>query len=230
VSEGPFAQLNLARNVGDAPQAVAENHLRFAHEVGFETGQLYELSQVHGAQVVRVELGDMPGDVRQLQGDALVTTEPTFALGVRVADCVPLLLADPHSGAVAAVHAGWRGVVSRVIEAAVESLCEASGAAPARLLCAFGPHIGPDAFEVGADVAAQIAAAANAQDVIVAREPVPHVDLARAAIHQLVRAGLANVNIDHVQGCTVGEAGRFFSFRRDGARSGRHLAAIVAGC
>lgn len=238
VSAAPFASLNLARNVGDDAAAVSENHRRFAERVGFEGETLYELSQIHGAQVIRVELGDLPADLKRCEGDALVTTEPALALGVRVADCVPLLLADPSSGSVAAVHAGWRGVVAGVIEAAIESLCEASGAVPARLLCAFGPHIGPQSFEVGADVAAQIAAAAGDERVIVTRSSSTssstgsstYVDLGRAVTGQLVRAGLSIVNIDPVQGCTMSESERFFSYRRDGVRSGRHLAVIVAGC
>ncbi len=230
MSAPPFASLNLARNVGDDATSVAENHRRFAGEVGFEENALYELSQVHGAQVFRVELGDLPVDLRQRQGDGLVTTEPALALGIRVADCVPLLFADPSTGAVAAVHAGWRGIVAGVIGVAVESLCEATNGNPARLLCAFGPHIGARAFEVGPDVAAQIAGAVGDERVVLHHVAVPHVDLALAVTSQLLRAGLSIGNIDHVEGCTVGDPTRFFSYRRDGARSGRHLAAIVAGC
>jgi YfiH family protein len=230
VSAAPFAALNLARNVGDSPEAVRENHRLFADIVGYDPARLYEVSQVHGAGVEVAEGGD-PVAFRGREADALVGRAPGVAVGVRVADCVPLLVADPSSGAVAAIHAGWRGVVAGVIRSGIEALRRASKAEPGALLCAIGPHIGPDAFEVGDDVARQIAAAApDAARVVLAREPRPHVSLERAVVAQLLALGMTAGNIERVPGCTFSEPERFYSFRRDGSRSGRHLAAIVAGC
>jgi YfiH family protein len=153
------------------------------------------------------------------------------AVGVRVADCVPVLVADPSSGAVAAIHAGWRGVVAGVVRAGLDALCRAARSTPGELLCAIGPHIGAEAFEVGDDVARQIAAAApDGARAVLARDPRPHVSLERAVASQLLAFGLTAGNIERVPGCTFSEPERFYSFRRDGSRSGRHLAAIVAGC
>ena len=166
----------------------------------------YRVSQVHGARAVRAE-GDVATLARE-EADALVATEPGTAASVRVADCVPILLAHSKTGAVAAVHAGWRGVVSRVVDSAFQ-LGDFD-------LAAIGPCIGVCCFEIGDDVAAKLA---------------PHVrdrhgDL-RAAVRAQLRAhDLQDAHIDDVAGCTACDAARFFSFRRDGEAAGRHLAVI----
>lgn len=231
VSAPPFDALNLARNVGDAAEAVRENHRRFAEMVGYDPARLYEVSQVHGAAAEVADAAVEPAAFRAREADALLALTRGQAVGVRVADCVPILVADPSSGAVAAIHAGWRGVVAGVVKAALDGLCRAARSVPGELLCAIGPHIGPEAFEVGDDVARQIVAAApDGARVVLAREPRPHVNLERAVAAQLLAFGLTAGNIERVPGCTFSEPARFFSFRRDGSRSGRHLAAIVAGC
>jgi YfiH family protein len=221
-SEGPFATLNLARSVGDSIEHMLENHKRLAATVGYAPDKLFERSQVHGASVYEVREGDDPASVREGQGDALITRVKGYAVGVRVADCVPVLLADTKSGAVAAVHAGWRGVVANVVGATLDALrCE-----PATVLAAIGPSIGPCCFEVGDEVASQIAEAAG--DGIVLRRPPhkPYVDLWRAIEMQLYRAGVRT--IDTLGMCTMCDREQWFSFRRDGAQSGRMLAVIVA--
>jgi copper oxidase (laccase) domain-containing protein len=131
---------------------------------------------------------------------------------------------------VAAVHAGWRGTVQHVVTRAVELLCARSGATPARLLAAVFPHIGVEAFEVGPEVAAQIEASAPGAGAVVVLRQRPHADLRRALLWQLEAAGLRSGRVDSVPGCTYADKARFFSYRRDGARAGRHLAVIVAGC
>lgn len=218
VSEGPFASLNLGRTVGDDLERVAENTRRFAAAAG--VGPLFEVSQVHGREVVRVEAGADLGAIRRREADALVTAAAGVAVGVRTADCVPVLLGDRASGAVAAVHAGWRGIVAGVLDAAIDALA----VDPAGLIAAVGPHI--RAFEVQDDVAHQIAAAARGADVVLAREPRPHVDLAKAVVAQLRARGLTEV--DDVGGCTLTEPARFFSHRRDAGLTGRHLSVIAA--
>ncbi len=246
VSQGPFAGLNLARGVGDDAQHVAENHALLAREIGYDAARLYELSQVHGAQVEQVDGCEAPELFRQRKADALfctpgrvvpgrvvpglVATDP-LAIGVRVADCVAILLAHPPSGAVAAVHAGWRGVVGEVLSATFGALGAHVAAPPAQWIAALFPHIGAAAFEVGQDVAEQVAACVPEEpSVIVRGGPKPHVDLGRAVMAQLVRAGLARENVERVSGCTYSEPERFFSYRRDGSVSGRHLAVIVSRC
>jgi YfiH family protein len=228
VSREPFATFNLGRAVGDEPASVEENHRRFAAACGHAPNALYEVSQVHGAGARVVSASELPAQVRREQGDALVAPRGGIAIGVRVADCVALLIADVSGGAVAAIHAGWRGTVAGVVEAGVGVLL-AAGAEPGALRAALFPHIRRCCFEVGDDVAAQLLACSPDPDVVDRSQGRPHVDLTAIVRAKLARLGVSGGAIDDVSGCTRCEPARFFSFRRDGQRSGRHLAAIVSG-
>jgi YfiH family protein len=226
VSAEPYASLNLGVSAGDDAASVAENRRRFAARVGYASERLFELSQVHGAQVRVVAAADTPDALRRMEGDGLVARGGS-ALGVRTADCLALLLADPVTRTVGAVHAGWRGAAAGVVAAGVQALCRLSLAPPQRLLAALFPHIRVCCFEVGVEVADALAQAAHGA-AVVRPGPKPHVDLAGVVRAQLVAAGIRSECIDDVPGCTRCEPERFFSFRRDGQASGRHLAAIVA--
>lgn len=221
VSAGRYASLNLARNVGDDATAVDENLRRLAAELGYASGRLCELNQVHGG-LVRT----MPGE-RGQDGDALVSArEP---IGIRVADCAAVLIADPRSGAVAAAHAGWRGVVAGAVPNALSMLCALRGSPPSQLVAAVFPCIGLDAFEVGDEVAQQLARVVGEQ--VVRRGPgKPHVDLQRSVHAQLLAGGLPREHVELVAGCTYSEPTMFFSYRRDGGVTGRHLAVIIPRC
>ncbi|WP_268921253.1 peptidoglycan editing factor PgeF [Sandaracinus amylolyticus] len=224
VSAPPFDSLNLGRSVGDDLAAVEENHRRLAREVGYDVARLYETSQVHGAAVRAVSAGDDVTSVRRVEADALVAAGEGIAVGVRTADCIPVLVADEASGRVAAIHAGWRGVVANVVPRGIEAL----GAPASGLVCAIGPCIRAASFEVGEDVAEQIQAVARGEDVIERGFAKPHVDLVRAVIAQLAELGVARGRIEDVGGDTFAEDARFFSHRRDGGKSGRMLSVIVA--
>lgn len=222
VSEGAFASLNLGRGLGDPPANVEQNHRRFAEAIGFVPGALFELSQVHGRHVRAIDAGEEPAMVRQEDGDALIARRPGTAIGIRVADCTPVLIAHPPSGDVAAAHAGWRGVEQRIVTAAIEAL----GHPAAELVVAIGPHIRADRFEVGDDVAERLAAVAGEGPSVVDRSRTkPHVDLTEILRREL--RGLGVPAMDDVGGCTFADSERFFSYRRD-RETGRHLAAIVA--
>ncbi len=226
VSEGPFASLNVAVGPGDQPDAVAENLRRFARALGVEPERLYQTSQVHGATVRVVAPGDAREAVLHEEADALVAHDPGVAVGVRTADCVPILVHDQVTGSVAAIHAGWRGVVSGVIAAGVAHVA-IRARSPRGLAAAIGPSIGPCCFEVGDDVASALEDAAPGDDAVILRDrPKPHVDLRRAVRLQLRALGIDDASIEDVPGCTRCDAERFFSHRRDGARSGRLIAAI----
>lgn len=226
VSEAPFDSLNLGRNVGDDPDRVRVNHARFASAVGFEAGALFEVSQVHGRRVREVVAGEAVAQVRREEADGLYARGGA-AIGVRVADCVPVLMADPRTGLAAAVHSGWRGTEADIVGEALSRLV-AAGARAADVCVAIGPHIRRGAFEVGDDVADRLAAAATGEDVVDRTRPRPHVDLGAILRRQLARAGVAPERVDDVGGCTHRDRDRFFSYRRDGVRSGRHLAVIVS--
>jgi YfiH family protein len=226
VSRGPYQSLSFSLSVGDVREHVEENFRRAAAALGVQAERIYYLSQVHGRQTRLADGNEPVESFLRSEGDAVIALRGELACGVRSADCVPLLVGDQETGAVAAIHAGWRGVVRGVVSAAVESLRDHSGRR-GDLLAAIGPHISRAAFEVGDDVAAELEAASEARDVVDRPGAKPRVDLRRIVRAQLVAAGLAENAIDDVLGCTVSEPERFFSFRRDGGKSGRHLAAIV---
>jgi YfiH family protein len=228
VSSGGFASLNLGMKWGDARENVLENRRRLLVASG--AASLHFASQVHGARVVRVGAGQEPRATAAEQADAVCTGEASVAVGVFVADCVPLLIADPRSGACAAVHAGWRGTVADVAGATVAALAGWFGARPADLRVAMGPSIGPCCFEVGPEVAeAFVRVLPDAAGVVVPRPLAkPHVDLRLANRRLLERAGVPSAQIDADAPCTrCDPADRFYSFRRDGASTGQ-LAAVIA--
>jgi hypothetical protein len=175
-----------------------------------------QVKQVHGAHAIEAQ------EAVGAEADAIVGRERGTAVGIRVADCVPLLLADELSGEVAAIHAGWRGVVAGVVKAGADLL------GGRKLVAAIGPCIGPCCFEVGLDVAHRIAVASEPERVVASTHgDKAYVDLRRAVRAQLRAAGVADDRIDDVAGCSKHDAVRFHSFRRDGAKSGRMLSAIA---
>jgi hypothetical protein len=227
VSEGPYSSLNFSASVGDEPLRVVENLKRAAGLLEVEPEALCFLAQVHGAQVRTACWGDTWSKLCEVEGDALVSSCPELACGVRTADCVPVLLGHRSTGEVAAVHAGWRGVVRGVVGAAVLRFASLPGGAE-ELVAAIGPHISVEAFEVSGEVAEELARAVPGCSVVAHNYGErPHVDLRRAVRAQLESLGVGASRIDDVVGCTMGDPRRFFSFRRDGPKSGRHLSAIV---
>lgn len=223
VSAPPFASLNLGASVGDDPRAVRENHRRVAAELGYDAEALHTVFQVHGRALRVVTAETRPDEGRAVEADALVAKLPGAALGVRVADCVPVLVADPETGAVAAIHAGWKGVVARVIDATLDALACPS---PERLVVAVGPHIGPCCFEVGPEVADALVAVSHPGVRLDRPARRPHADLGAAVTDQLRRRGVTAV--EPVGGCTVCNVSTFFSYRHEGPQSGRMMGLIVS--
>lgn len=225
-SIGSFRSLNFSVAVGDEAAAVAANLASAARRLDIARDKLFFVSQVHGSVTAVVDGSALPHEILGVEADAVLSRTQGVACAVRTADCVPVLLADAAVGQVAAVHAGWRGVVAGVLGAAVRDL-RALSASSGPMIAAIGPHISVDAFEVSEEVASQIQSVCAEPIVFRRYGTKPHVDLRRAARAQLFAAGLADADVDDVPGCTVLDAERFFSYRRDGARSGRHLSAIV---
>jgi YfiH family protein len=135
VSEGVYRSMNLGWSVGDQPSRVAENFRRLAHHADFPLERLHTLSQVHGDRVIEVQ-GNAPETAQQeAEADALWTQESLVVVGVKTADCMPILLAAPRIGLVAAIHSGWRGTLAEIAARAVEQLFNA-GARPSDLWAA----------------------------------------------------------------------------------------------
>lgn len=224
VSQGGYASLNLGSHVGDAPAAVAENRARVAAALG--ASPLY-LNQVHGCRVALATEGcGVP------EADAALSLRPEAPLAILVADCLPVLFvardAAGQARAVAAAHAGWRGLAGGVLEASVRALRDAEP--QASLSAWLGPCIGAEAFEVGEDVLRGFgcsAAQSGPHFHFQARadgSPAWRADLRGLARARLEALGLAQILAEAA--CTVSAPSRFFSFRRDGAVSGRFGAFI----
>ncbi|MBN2798018.1 MAG: laccase domain-containing protein [Deltaproteobacteria bacterium] len=221
VSQGDLAGLNLGHLAGERPEHLAENWRMVLDAIGAREVAL--MNQVHGAAVLRVAAG--PG-VHRLIGDAdaAICTVPGVAVAVRVADCVPVLLATPRG--VAAVHSGWRGTAQAIVPAAVRALCEATGDPPAQVRAAVGPHIQAEVYEVGEAVIAALVAAGLPREVVCRPGARPHADLAAAIRYQLAQSGV--LVVEEVGRCTLQDPS-LWSYRRDGAAAGRQ-AGVVALC
>jgi polyphenol oxidase len=220
VSEGPLASLNLGERVGDGELCVAENVRRLAAAAGRVPEQLATVRQVHGDHVVRATPGGLA------EADAVWTDDATGTwVGVKSADCVPVLLATADGRAVAAVHSGWRGTQLRVAARAVEALVQ-QGARASSMRAAVGPCIQACCYEVGPEFAARFRAQFGTE-VVRDGGVRPHLDLARAVRATLLAAGLLPQNVDLQSACTMCDATRFFSHRRDGGITGRHLAFVA---
>ena len=220
VSAAPYESLNLGIAVDDDPLAVAANRARLA--LALDGARPVYLKQVHGARVVHLTAGD--ADHPPQEADASLTIEPGVACLVQVADCLPVLLAAPDARGVAAAHAGWRGLAGGVVDHTVAALCEAASCAASDLSAWLGPCIGPQQFEVGADVVSAFGGGAGRRFL-----PRPAAaDKWLADLPGLARDRLASLGVTNIKGgqwCTVEDASRFFSFRRDRV-TGRMAACI----
>jgi len=225
VSAGRYATLNVGAKWGDEPARVEHNRRRLAAAGGFDWNALHTAKQVHGARVAVVVDGVDRARVAETEADVVVSVVPGTVAGVFTADCVPILYADDE-GRVAAAHAGWRGTVQRVAQAAVEALVSV-GARRERIRAALGPSICARCFEVGEEVAEEFDRL-TPDAVVRAPGRKPHVDLQLSNRLLLLDAGLREDRVDTAPPCTHHEAERFFSFRRDGGQIGQQLSFVVS--
>lgn len=270
VSAAPAAGLNLGFTTRDARANVEENRRRFFSQLGAEGYSLASLRQRHSTHiylVVRGQSGNLefrpsglpppPRPPEHLPiGDALMTDQPGVLLAVRVADCLPILVLDPRRRAVAAIHAGWRSALGRIIEKTVGLMRAVFGSDPHHLLAALGPCIRACCYEVGEEVVAAFcgrfprgeqffreASPASPSPVRAARDSLPfllaqppghethrasatYLDLVAAALDQLRSAGLRSSRIQVADFCTACRTDLFFSHRKEGKNTGRTMAVI----
>jgi polyphenol oxidase len=213
VSQGPFQSMNLRDGLGDDPLAVRANKAMLQCAIGAHP---VFLNQVHGTQVVRLFAHDGLPDAPIHTADASVTTEPGVACTAQVADCLPVLFAAPNARAVGAAHAGWRGLASGVLEATLLSVCTLAQCAPSQVQVWLGACIGPRRFEVGADVLDAFGALPSTADTALFVQHAAGKWLAN--LPQLATDRLRVAGVHAISGgswCTVEDASRFFSFRRD---------------
>jgi len=226
-SRGAFSSLNFSSRAGDVPGRVIENWGRIETAATLPASGWALLSQVHGARVERVAAGGPSCHHRRnhAAADGLATTAKGVVLGVLTADCLSVILTVPGAGAVAMAHAGWRGTLAGVVPATVRELCASAGAEPHEILAAIGPSIGRCCLQVGGEVHEAFHerwGAAHTRRILEKSDPW-RLDLQTANLIQLREAGVRSSNVAIVQLCTCCRKDLFFSYRRDGSRSGRML-------
>jgi YfiH family protein len=216
----PWASLNLGTHVGDDPAAVRENRRRLAAALDLPAEPCW-LEQVHGTAVWQADSAPWTLPSVPPQADAIVVRQPGVVAAIMVADCIPVLFCDRGGRCVAAAHAGWRGLLAGVLENTVAAM----GLPPSRLIAWLGPAIGPERFEVGAEVRdAFLVAARAAAHFRPGREDRWMCDLTGLARDRLQALGIGAITGGNW--CTASDPARFFSHRRDAPRTGR-MAALV---
>ncbi len=228
VSRGLYDSLNVGLGSGDVADDVQENRRRVAAVLGAPPGALTTCYQVHSAQV---KIASAPWGLDRPEGDGVVTAAPGVICGALAADCAPVLLADDRAGVVAAVHAGWRGALAGVIEAAVRAMVDL-GAAPDRTAAVVGPCIGPRSYEVGTEFAASFEATDKDYRRFFSTGATPDkrlFDLPGFVLGRLEAAGVGSS--EWLGRDTCAEEGDFFSnrraFKRGEADYGRLISVIM---
>ncbi len=230
ISPAPFDSLNLGNpndcGIQDDYERIWENYKLLQVACGSDGRQLCRVHQVHGAGVVRAAR-DVAFDVHQ-KADAIVSDDPQRVVSVRVADCVPVLLSTRDGKTVAAVHAGWRGVIAGVVLSALKEIEAGGHGRPSEVIAAIGPSIGGDAFEVGPEVVAEFRGIFGSAAPVKSRDgDKGSVDLREAIRLQLLSSGVGEDQIDTSDRCTFRDKEDFFSHRRERGITGR-MAAIIA--
>jgi YfiH family protein len=229
VSKGIYESLNSGVGSNDKPENVNENRARMAASLGVTADRFLTAYQIHSPTVMVAETPWSAAD--RPRADAIVTRTPGLAIGVSTADCGPVLMTDPEARVIGAAHAGWRGALTGVIEAAVAAM-ETLGAKRNRIVAAVGPMIRQPNYEVGQDLLDRFVAAEpdNARFFAPAQRPGHRMfDLAGYVVSTLQRAGIER--IEDIGHCTYADPAQFYSYRRATHRAepdyGRHVNAIV---
>lgn len=229
VSSGCYSSLNLRFNCDDSRENVLENYRLAAEAIGISPRSLVLSCQVHEDNVLNASAEDRGNgiwrDNRFKSADGLVTNEYDTALVTHYADCVPILMVDRNTGAVASVHSGWKGTVKRIAAKAALKLAEDYGGYTGDIIAAIGPSIRIDHFEVGDEVAEQFIDEFGCDAAKKFGEKY-HVDMQQSIIKSLVDVGVKRENIDDSEICTYCECERLYSHRASHGKRGTHGAII----
>jgi len=226
VSPAPWEALNVGGTVGDESERVRENQAHSFRALGRDPHSLYDVWQVHSADVV---LANAPHDFSppELKADAIITDNPEVTLFMRFADCVPILLYDPRRRAVGICHAGWQGTLKHAAASAVRAMRSAFGSRPTDIVAGIGPSIGPDHYEVGSDVIGRVCEVfgGDADSLLLSHEDQTHFDLWAANRLSLQRAGVVQVEVAGL--CTACHTQDWYSHRAQKGKTGRFGALIA---
>lgn len=221
-SHDTYAGLNLSMQSGDSSRNVLLNREKLARSIGLKPEKLLFPEQCHTSIVKLAGSNTCPEELSNC--DALITNEPGIALAVLAADCVPLILYDPVTRSAAAIHAGWKGTVGRIVARTVEQMVKQLGVHPSDLRAGIGPCISAAHYEIGEDVAVKLQFWFSDTEGIILPGNTPgkwHADLALANRQLLLRYGLQADRIEMSNICTYENPELFYSARRDGFHSGR---------
>lgn len=217
VSSAPFDSLNLSLSTTDDPRAVRENYILLYRHLGIDGTNTALMRQRHSSSVIKVSESGIYDSV-----DGMVTDIPGLLLGVRVADCVPVLLYDPDSHAAGVVHCGWRPVVSGILENTLRLMKREWNTEPAKVIFALGPSAGSCCYEIGAEVAVRMR-----NSSILNRDGRLYADLHAEIMSCLGEAGVGKANIESIRHCTICTPSLYYSHRRDRELSGRMMGYIM---
>ena len=235
VSEGPFASLNMGLHVGDDPTAVVENRRRFFRVLGSDARRLINCNQVHGTHIEVVGKKDGGRGAESLETaipacDGLITAEKEVPITMNYADCTPLFFYDPKKEVIALSHGGWRGTAGNIAGKTIEKMEKEFQCSRDDILCAIGPAIGKAAFEVGGEVIEAFQALFS--ETVLAplyqkKENGKYLfDLHRANRELMKAAGVPEDHIEDCGICTFSQDDLFYSYRKSGGKTGRHMAVL----
>ncbi|MBZ0277422.1 MAG: peptidoglycan editing factor PgeF [Anaerolineae bacterium] len=225
-SQAPWASLNMGGNVGDAPQAVRQNHIRMYAALGLNESRACTVWQVHSTDTI-IAQGPVPGRRWLALADGIVTDRGDTPLAMRFADCTPLLFYDRAQGVIGMAHAGWRGTVQGMAAGIVRTMVQAYGCRPGNIQAGIGPSIGPERYQVGEEVVQAVRDYFGETDGLIRRDPADgtaYLDLWAANRLDLERAGVEMIETAGI--CTATHTDEFFSHRAEKGRTGRFGAVL----
>lgn len=224
VSEGPYSTLNAGFFAGDRDDDVRRNLTLVRGGFAIPEGRLIQVRQVHGDRIITIDKkGPLPTDPPE--GDAMITDRPGVALGIKTADCVPLLFVDPVHRVIGAAHAGWRGTALGLAAKMIDALDERFSSRREDIIVAIGPAIGPCCYQVDLPVRESLLSSSSAVPFLrpCREEGRWMLDLALANRLQLLDKGVAGENIVSADLCTACRRDLFFSHRADRGCTGRQI-------
>lgn len=225
VSPAPWQSLNLGGSLGDSRENIIENRRRIFSIFNFPIESLFDVWQVHGADVI-CTTAPRPLDAPHQKADAILTDEMTITLFMRFADCVPILLFDPVKQVVGLVHAGWQGTVKKIVTAAIRTMEKQYACDTTDIICGIGPSIGPDHYEIGSDVAKQVqnVFSDRSEELLIKRDRKTYLDLWAANRIQLEELRVKSIEVSGI--CTACHIDDWYSHRQEHGRTGRFGAII----
>ena len=230
-SNGSYSSLNLGFNSGDIPGRVLDNRTLLCKALELNSNSIIFPKQTHTAtvKVINEEFLFADEETRNQylqQTDSIITNQREICIAIKTADCVPVLLFDPRQRGVAAIHAGWRGTAENIVQRTIDKMVTEFGTTASDLIACIGPSISPQVYEVSSDVY-RLFNHELYEETLPPKIDKRMLNLWKANHYQLTHAGVKVQNIETANLCTFSNPGKFYSARRDGAKTGRMATGIM---